>query len=810
MIEFTHYDAADEARREALFTLGNGCLIWRASAPEAAHLITQADTARRIHYAGLYHAGWYDDAPRQVNGKVARMGAIVNLPDPFGLTLALDDGDWFDIHQAHILSYRQQLDLEASVLERLIVVKVDGGRLCLREQRVVSMADPSCALLRWRVRVPGTVQRVKVRAQLRTHVSNTLVHRNAAYEGQRLTPLATHHNEKGVAAVLAHLDDASRRVMVACRNQVEPAVDTWRTRDDDGAIVLEADLRLDTARTLTIEQRAHLSVGHTSNSASRRDPHSGSTPLDTGLGVDCTTAIGLIPDAPFDRLLDAHRAAWARLWDSASIRAADADLDRALRFAVWHIFQAVSPLSAGRDQGFPPRGWGEGYFGQIFWDDMFVFPFLVTHCPELAHSLLTYRHRRLPEARARAQQAGLAGAMFPWRSAWAGSEETPPFQCNPLSGHWMPDPTHLQRHVGAAIVHNVWQLYLATHDRALLEGEGGDLMMEIARFWSSLARFDDVLGRYVIRGVLGPDEYHTRYPGSASPGLDNNAYTNLMAVWSLCKALEVIDLLPPDKAVTLRNRIGIHDDELARWDDISRRMSLPFVAPDVLSQFDGYTGLQHAPSAWRVDERPRLDWLLESRGDDTANYQLTKQADVLCLFHLLPAHDLRSMIQRLGYTVGPPFMRKTADFHLARITHESSLSKMVCAGALTRLDPATSWSYFQECVLRDLAMPGGGVAEGVHLGAMAGSLDILQRHYLGITPARDGLHVQPAPPPGLGAVSVKIRYRGARLRADLKDGQLDLTVLQTVNDTPVAVVHGATVHQLRQGSTLTLPLDAAN
>ena len=167
------------------------------------------------------------------------------------------------------------------------------------------------------------------------------------------------------------------------------------------------------------------------------------------------------------------------------------------------------------------------------------------------------------------------------------------------------------------------------------------------------------------------------------------------------------------------------------------------------------------------------------------------------------------MIQRLGYTVGPQFLRKTADFHLARITHESSLSKMVCAGALTHLDPATSWSYFQECVHRDLATPGGGVTEGVHLGAMAGSLDILQRHYLGITPARDGLHVQPATPPGLGAVSVKIRYRGARLRADLKDGQLDLTVLQTANDTPVAVIHGATVHQLPQGATLTLRLDAA-
>jgi hypothetical protein len=39
--------------------------------------------------------------------------------------------------------------------------------------------------------------------------------------------------------------------------------------------------------------------------------------------------------------------------------------------------------------------------------------------------------------------------------------------------------------------------------------------------------------RYVIKGVVGPDEFHTAYPGADRPGLDNNANTNVMPVWVL-------------------------------------------------------------------------------------------------------------------------------------------------------------------------------------------------------------------------------------------------------------------------------------
>ncbi len=127
---------------------------------------------------------------------------------------------------------------------------------------------------------------------------------------------------------------------------------------------------------------------------------------------------------------------------------------------------------------------------------------------------------------------------------------------NPVSGRWLPDASHLQRHVNAAIVYNVWQYFLATGDLEFLRFYGAEMILDIARFWSSIATYNHALDRYEIKGVMGPDEYHEGYPDRAEPGLDNNAYTNLMAVWCLCRAFDVLEALPPSVARELRERLA--------------------------------------------------------------------------------------------------------------------------------------------------------------------------------------------------------------------------------------------------------------
>jgi trehalose/maltose hydrolase-like predicted phosphorylase len=163
-----------------------------------------------------------------------------------------------------------------------------------------------------------------------------------------------------------------------------------------------------------------------------------------------------------------------------------------LRLNMYHLLQTVSVHSIGLDIGIPARGWtGEAYQGHIFWDELFIFPFFNYRLPEITRALLTYRYRRLGEARAAAKAAGYRGAMFPWQSGSDGQEETDALNLNPRSHRWVADNSYLQRHVGSAIAYNVWQYFQVTRDIEFLQFYGAELILDIAQFWSSMASFND-------------------------------------------------------------------------------------------------------------------------------------------------------------------------------------------------------------------------------------------------------------------------------------------------------------------------------
>ena len=75
------------------------------------------------------------------------------------------------------------------------------------------------------------------------------------------------------------------------------------------------------------------------------------------------------------------------------------------------------------------------------------------------------------------------GAMYPWQSGSNGREETQIVHLNPKSGNWIPDNTHLQRHINAAIAYNIWNYYLTTDDQQFLSFFGAEMFLSIAVFW---------------------------------------------------------------------------------------------------------------------------------------------------------------------------------------------------------------------------------------------------------------------------------------------------------------------------------------
>src|SRR5690606_32412065 len=287
------------------------------------------------------------------------------------------------------------------------------------------------------------------------------------------------------------------------------------------------------------------------------------------------------------------------------------------------------------------------------------------------------------------------------------------------------DDTHLQRHVGAAIAYNIWQYYQVTGDVDFLADVGAEMFLEIARFFASIATYSPSRYRYEIRGVVGPDEFHTAYPGAREPGLDNNAYTNVMAVWLLWRAADVLAALPCDRERDLREKLALGNDELARWDEISRRMWLPFLEGGILAQFEGYDQLLELDwAAYRARYRniQRIDLILEAEGDSPNRYKASKQADVLMLYYLFSSEELRAIYERLDYPFDPSTIPRTIDYYLLRTSDGSTLSRVAHAWVLARAHRAESWEVAREALASDIRdIQNGTTREGIHLGAMAGS-----------------------------------------------------------------------------------------
>ncbi len=518
----------------------------------------------------------------------------------------------------------------------------------------------------------------------------------------------------------------------------------------------------------------------------------------------------------FDRLLTEHQQAWHQLWEECDLEAEapqDGDANMKLRLHIFHLLQSVSRHSIDQDISVPARGWhGEAYRGHIFWDELFIFPYLTLRIPVLTRALLRYRYRRLPEARIAAEDAGLRGAMFPWQSGSTGREETQTVHLNPKSGRWLPDNSFRQRHINAAIALNVWRYYEITQDDDFLYDYGAELFFEIARFWANLTHQNQDTGQYEIHNVMGPDEYHTAYPGtdpSDEKGLNNNAYTNLMAAWLLYRALDVVELLPDERSRQLRETLQLSDAELSHWDEVSRNLMIPFHADGIISQFEGYEQLEEFD--WegyraRYGDIQRLDRLLEAEGDSVNRYKASKQADVLMLFYLFSAEELAHLFERLGYPFDPEIIPRTTHYYLQRTSHGSTLSWIVHAWVLARTSRAQAWPLFLQALNSDISdIQGGTTAEGIHLGAMAGTVDLVQRGLTGIEVRGNVLHFNPRLPETLSCLSFRMRYRHHQLSVTITHERLEVRSHRTLA-MPIMLAYRGHIRHLTPQDTCTFNL----
>jgi trehalose/maltose hydrolase-like predicted phosphorylase/CheY-like chemotaxis protein len=746
---YNNFRPAKEALREALCTLGNGYFGTRGAAPESP--------ASRIHYPGTYIAGVYNKLPTHIAGKTLTDESLVNCPNWLYLTFKVEDGDWIIPPECKILFYNQTLNMHNGVLRREIRIQTDRGYIfTIETRRIVHMSDPHLAAISYVITPENYEGRITVRSGLDGTVQNTGVPRYKQLNYRHLAPhslgqvdkntvhLSVKTNHSGII-----ISEVSKTRLFCEGEELHPKSSI--TIKGKKAIYQDFTLSVQKGHDYRVEKIVSI---YTSKDKGIRDTRS--------------AAIKSAKKSHrFDTMFESHRKVWASLWKRFDIdMQGDITFRKVLRLHAFHLIQGASPHNVMIDAGLPARGLhGEAYRGHIFWDQLFVLPFYNLHSPEIAKALLLYRYRRLEQARKNAREEGYKGAMFPWQSGALGDEQTPTTHLNPMSGKWGPDYSHCQRHVSFAVAYNVWRYWKDVGDTDFLIKYGAEIILSVAQFGSSLAKHDPADGRYHTEGLMGPDEFHEKLPGSNKPGLRDNAYTNLLITATLIHALEILRTLPKEKRDHLLKGLDIDEKELNRWEDITQKMNVIINKDGIIGQFKGYFALREL--GWEAYKKKygninRMDRILKAEGKSPSDYKVAKQADVLMIFYLFSVSKVKYIFNRLGYRFDWDMFKKNCEYYAKRTSHGSTLSKVVhCYLAYLLGKKNDVWNWFLEVLKSDIYdTQGGTTPEGIHTGVMGGSINIAIKCFVGIDLQEDLIRINPNLPESWRSVKLRLLYRG--------------------------------------------------
>ncbi len=751
-LTYTEFKKEDERLRESLTTIGNGYLGTRGS--------FMSERAGDDHYPGTYIAGLYNKLGTEVHGRTIYNDDFVNCPHWLLTEIRIGDGEWLRPLYMEILSYEHTLDMHKAHTYRSLRVKDEQDRITrIVTSQFVSMANHHLGALQCTIVPENYSDTIEIRSALDGTVINRGVERYRKLNSKHLMPIDQSSVDGNiyvhVQTTQSHIDIVmcARNSVVSSDEQITPS---RSSTVEDGYVAETLSFGAVQGNEYTFEKMVGIAT---------------SKDRDVSSFFDAARTIAY-NSGSFAQELSRHADAWEYLWNRADIVIqGDEFSQQVLRLHSYHLLSTASPHNTQIDAGIPARGLhGEPYRGHIFWDTVFILPFYATRFPEIVRANLLYRYRRLDAARSYAREYGYKGAMIPWQQSSDGQEETQMVHYNPVSGNWDPDLSRRQRHISIAVFYNVWFYYQHTYDTDFLWNYGAEMLIEIARFWASITSYDSKNDRYHINGVMGPNEFHEKYPGASEQegGINDNAYTNISVVWVLRRTLELIDMLPEHVRGPLFEKIAFDKRECERWEHITSRMYVAITEDGIISQYDGFMDLKEID--WEKYKKKygdigRMDRILKSEGDSPDNYRVAKQADALMLFYMFPADEVLSILNDLGYHIDDrdKFMRGNYNFYLGCTTHGSSLSKVAHAAMAPDMGyPEKLWDWFMEALKSDVYdTQGGTTAEAIHTGVMGGTIDIVTRIIGGVRINDNGqVSVHPNLPQHWEKIEFTVAFRG--------------------------------------------------
>ncbi len=741
-IRETELHLEDLAQTESVFALSNGHIGMRGN----------LDEGEPFGLPGSYLNSVYELRPlpyaEAAYGDPESAQTVINVTNGKLIRLLVDD-EPFDIRYGELHNHERELDLRNGVLRRNVRWSSPAGRtINVSSVRMVSFTQRSIAAISYEIEPVDATVRVVVQSELVANEDVPTAGKDPRMAAVLKSPLECEEyatNGKTLGVMVHHTKVSGLRIATAMDHQVqgpEEMIVNAYSYPDVARVTISAQLK--PGQRLRIVK--FISYGWSSN---RSRP---------ALHDQVIAALSAAALTGWDGLLKEQRAFLDDFWSHADVELdGDPAIQQAVRFALFHVLQAGA---RGERRPIPAKGLtGSGYDGHAFWDtEIFVLPVLTLTLPRAAADALRWRHSTLQQAKERAQQLGLRGAAFPWRTIH-GEE---------CSGYWPAGTAAF--HINADIAYAVVQYIGATGDTGFEEQVGLELLVETARLWRSLG-YLDAGGKFRIDGVTGPDEY--------SAIADNNVYTNLMAQHNLRSAAESAKRHP-----TLASALGVEEDEIASWLDAAERIFIPYDERlGVTPQDENFT--KH--EVWNFDhtEANQYPLLLHFPYFQLYRKQVIKQADLV----------LAMMLHSEAFTQE----QKTRNFayYEPLTVRDSSLSastQAVLAAEVGQLELA--YDYLSEAALMDLDDLEHNTRDGVHIASLAGAWTALVSGFGGLRSYRDSLSFAPRLPEGITRLAFHIMFHGGRLRVEVTDKE---ATYRLTDGSPLQLWH--------HGEEITVPAD---
>ncbi|MBW0089091.1 glycoside hydrolase family 65 protein [Pseudonocardia sp. KRD-184] len=708
-----HLDLQALGQAESVFALSNGHIGLRGNLDEGE----PHDTP------GTYLNSFYEKRPLPYAeggyGYPESGQTIINVTNGKLIRLLVED-EPLDLRYGRVHRHERVLDLQAGTLTREVEWESPAGRrVKLRTERLVSLTQRAIAAIRYEVEVLDAPALLVVQSELVANEALPSIDEDdPRVEAAMTDPLvAEQHRHSETSATLVHQTRASGlRVAAAMDHEVHGPAGLQITSEANPDVARTTVIsRLKPGEKLSVVK--YLAYGW----SSRRSL--------SAVHDQVRAALAAARYTSWQGLVDEQRHYLDDFWLTADIEIdGDAELQQAVRVAIFHVLQAGARAER---RAIGAKGLtGPGYDGHTFWDtETFCLQLLSHVAPEAAADALRWRQSIIPLAKERAEQLGLKGAAFPWRTI-RGHE---------CSGYWPAGTAAF--HINADIADAVRRHVAATGDVEFEKEVGLELLVETARLWRSLGHHDSA-GQFRIDGVTGPDEY--------TAIVDNNVYTNLMAQLNLRVAAETAARHSRAAA-----KLGVNAEEMASWRDAASSMRIPYdEALGVHPQSEGFTDHQ----VWDFEgTKPDMyPLLLNVPYFDLYRKQVSKQADLVLAMQLRPD----------AFT--PEQVERNFAYYEAITVRDSSLSactQAVMAARVGHLDLA--FDYLAESALVDINDLAGNSDHGVHIASMAGTWIAVVQGFGGMQCDSAGLRFAPRLPPALSRISFGLRWQGRQLRVQI-------------------------------------------